>query len=915
MSPIAHISKAAWRCSCIACNLLNILLAFLAIGVGGIVVLNLFQKSVPVPDKLASWILNRSGPEYIQADWSKVVFDLRAGLYLSGFELRNSRTEQIMLTAEEAYIRWSPLHFLMPDILPIQEIDARGIEVYIPVSHSPSGLNEPVISVNHIFSYEDEGDLILESLLLETGGFRLNMSGRASIQNLIRSITPEDPAQSGKSRTDFYSLLQKLRRLPKNLKADIDADWEVLNSGSHVFRISGFLPEFDYRQVGLEKIFASAVLLYSRNQVVIREMNSHGILRYNGNLPDIPFLNIPDTPVPIPFRLSSGGGPLSFGENQIPSELHISLHPNDPDIKFQHLILRTSLNEQLNNPIDWILTGPAAFASGTAHPGATTGKIPLFSFPGLFEFRAYLPGSNIYQFLDAPLPHRLLVGTKADFVRLNGSFDVNKLHLQGSAVTDSLNIGQTKFDHLFTKLILNPQNLVLDNVHITKSQIEHAHGSYSQHFPSSRFSLNASGTIFPSSLDSILGDWWTDIFTDIQARQPLPGDVTVWGLWRDDNSLQSVTEVHGGGVRYRGVKIPQMELRVRSNANWAYLDRLRATFPDGQIEGTIGIQSGIGDTATHRAYVLDLTSTASWRTVLGATGLKSLEILEFIDANPHLRVKGTLWRDAGTGFDSAEIADLDLSLMQREGHCHLRTLDLTGISMNGHLRGNRLDLEGLSGQFAGGVFTGSIGITDWQNETAMHKELDIDLINADYRIAREQLSGFVGMDSEPMDGAQAEDLGRLDAELQLDFGEELESYSGTGNVAIHEGKIGTVHMFGELSRLLGGMGLGFTSIEMTTLSLDWNLAGPALEVKNGRVTGPALNLTLGGWVDLESQGLQMKSDVTLFSGLFSKVLAPVSDTLQFDLVGTLDAPEWKIRFNPFRWALNRMNDLSAPAGN
>jgi len=29
---------------------------------------------------------------------------------------------------------------------------------------------------------------------------------------------------------------------------------------------------------------------------------------------------------------------------------------------------------------------------------------------------------------------------------------------------------------------------------------------------------------------------------------------------------------------------------------------------------------------------------------------------------------------------------------------------------------------------------------------------------------------------------------------------------------------------------------------------------------------------------------------------------------------TLDDPEWRIRFNPFRWALNRMNDLGAPAG-
>ena len=98
-----------------------------------------------------------------------------------------------------------------------------------------------------------------------------------------------------------------------------------------------------------------------------------------------------------------------------------------------------------------------------------------------------------------------------------------------------------------------------------------------------------------------------------------------------------------------------------------------------------------------------------------------------------------------------------------------------------------------------------------------------------------------------------DDLGRLDAELYLELGKELESYSGTGNISIREGKLGTVHMFGELSRLLGSMGLGFTTVEMNSLYLDWDLTGPALEIKNGRVIGPALNLTLGGWVDLETQ--------------------------------------------------------------
>ncbi len=906
MSPIAHIRKTAWRCSCLACHLLNLFLAALAFGLGGLVLINLFQKSVPVPDKLASWVINKSGPEHLQARWSKVAFDLRAGLYLSGFELRNSQTEQIVLTAEETYMRWSPLHLVIPGSIALQEIAARDIQIYLPVSHSPTGLNEPVISIKHIYSHQDDGQLILGSLLLETGGLRLHMNGHAPLRTLLESSSADG------SRPSIYPSLQKLGRLPKDLRADISATWEMLPSGNHIFHLNGFLPEFTFKNVGMEKISGDVFIFFSNNKLAIRSMNLHGILQYNAKLPSIPFLNIPDKPVPIPFDLSARGESLVVQDYQIPSNWKLSLHPDDSDIKFQHLILKANLTESLDNPIDWILMGPAAFASGSALPDKTLETTPLFSFPALYQFRAYLPDCSIYQFLDAPLPHRLLVGAKTGSLRLNTSFDPKKLHLQGSVVIDDLNIGQTQFDHLFLNLILNPDILVLDNALIRKSMIEDARGSYFHHFPSSKFSLNAAGYIFPSSLDSILGDWWAKLFTLLDAPQALTGDVTVWGQWRDIKTIKSITEAHGPGVSYRGVEIPDMEVRIRSNADWVYLDSLWAKFPEGEMEGIIAIRSNIKETDTHRAYILDMTSTGPWEAVLGATGLESLSIMDFRGQNPHLSIEGTFWRDSKKGFNSEENADMKLSIMQHDGSCLFKTLELSGLSVSGHLHGNQLDLSGVSGQFAEGIFTGSIGIINWQSEDRMRQKIDIDLINADYNKARMQLSGFVGMEPNTESTIKEDDLGRLDAELYLELGKELESYSGTGNISIHKGKLGTVHMFGELSRLLGSMGLGFTTVEMNSLYLDWDLTGPALEIKNGRVTGPALNLTMGGWVDLETQGLQMKSEVTLFSGLFSKVLSPVSDTLQFDLIGSLEDPQWRIRFNPFRWALNRMDDLNPP---
>lgn len=914
MSPVKHIRKAAWKFSCLACHLANILLALLALALGALLLLNIFQQSVPVPNRIANWIVNRSSTSNLKASWDSIVFDLRGGFHLRGFLLRNADTEQVLITAGETFIEWSPIEFLIPGNPGIQEIDARKVDVYVPVSHSPTGLNEPVITIDHINARQRDGFLILDSLLIQAGGLRLYMHGEASMASLAQtaSLTDKHPAAT-RHNQNAYSLLRQLGRLPPELRADISAEWTLHNDGSHSLKLTAFLPEFTYREVRIERAFGSAQLNVASGSVSLVDLESQGVLSYRGAIPDIPFFNLPDTPVPVPFHVKASGKPIQIEAYSLPSDIHLSLHPVDPEIKFQHLILSSTLSDNLQSPIHYILMGPTAFAEGFAS-FADTQKPQQLGFPSSYSFRSYLPNWTIYQLLDAPLPDKLLVGTKADSIRFVGSLDVPQRSLRGSLVADGLNIAQTQFDHLSAALTLNPDSILLDTIRVNKSPFEHAAGSYHQHFPSSSFSLNAAGLIFPSSLDAILGDWWTGIFTNIETRNPLPGDVTVWGQWRDLDSLRSVTEVHGSGASYNGVEIPDLELRIRSNRDWAWLDRLRAQFPEGEIAGSIAIQSGLQETDRYRAYRLELASTAPWKAVTGASGLDALKILAFHEANPSLRVSGTMWRDSGKGYEMGHTAELRLSLQQRRGHCMLRTLELSGLSATGTVSGDRVELNGLSGQFADGIFTGHLKIDNWQTDKGAHKQIEIDLINATYGTALEQLTSFVKMASPAATGNINGVPGYLDAELDLSFGETLESYAGTGSISIRDGQLGTVHMFGELSRLLGSMGLGFTSVEMDSLSLDWRLTGPALNIFNGKVTGPALNLTLAGWVDLKTQGLQMKSDLTLFSGVFSKMLTPVSDTFKLSLDGSLEDPEWSIRFNPFGWAINRLNSLEAAPG-
>ncbi len=906
MSSVAHMKKAAWRFGWLACHLLNVFLACLASFLGGLVFLNWFQQEVPLPDKLAGWVINAAGPDHLKASWSRAVFDLRAGLYLKEFTLFNSNTEQTILTAEETYLKWSPLHVLIQILPALKEVNARNIQIYIPVSHSPSGLNEPVLGIKHLFTHEDSGTVHVSSLLLETGGLRVLLSGEAPLDALLR------PESSGEGPQP-YTILQSLRRIPEQLQADLTVDWQMLPSGGHVFDLSGFLPEFEYKKIQMKALLGTARIFFSVNGLALRDLALDGTLSYLDDLPDFPMVQLPDDPVPVPFKLSTSGLPWKYRGLEFPSTLYLSLHPADDQLHFQQLLLETTLNDSLDSPVHCILEGPTAFAEGWAYPKSGNEGGGLLALPERYAGRLYLPNCSVEQFLPPPAPHRLLVDARTDSLRLNAVFNFPDLILKGSMVTDGLNIGQTRFDHLFAHLSLSPESLLLDRIRIRKNNIESANGAYFHQFPTSRFSLNAAGTIFPSSLDTILGDWWTDIFTHIEASRPLPADVTVWGSWKDVDGIQSLTEVHGSGASYRGVVIPQLELRVRSNQQWTFLEHLNARFPEGQMSGTIAIRSGLLPGEPYRAHVIDLESDAPWEAVIKASGLERLREMKFTDNPPHVTVKGLLWRDSGQGMKSGEQASLELSLVQHSGNYVLQGLEIEGLTIDGRVEGSRLDLDKVSGRFADGVFTGSIGIDNWQSAEAQSRDIDLYLFDAEFDTAKLQLAHFAGINDFKLASPEEGQGGRLTADITLWTSPDKDKNRGRGRVAVRNSKLGTVHLFGGLSRVLVGMGLGFTTLELDTLNLDWNVNGNQLQVENGLITGPTLKLTLQGQMDLESKALQMHSDVTLFKGVFSKLFSPVSETLQFDLGGTLNAPTWGIRFNPFRWAINRIGGSTEPA--
>ena len=370
-----------------------------------------------------------------------------------------------------------------------------------------------------------------------------------------------------------------------------------------------------------------------------------------------------------------------------------------------------------------------------------------------------------------------------------------------------------------------------------------------------------------------------------------------------------MTAVTGRGVKYRGMETEELGVRVRSNSEWAYLEFLRGRFATGRIEGTLAWKTGKPDDGSKRAMLMDLKSDAPWEAVQVASGVETLKGLN-LSGNPELHVQGVLWN---TEDEDTLIPDLKIDLSHRDAVSEIAGWRLGSLSLSGKVTREKLDLERMSGKLAGGVFTGDLEIFDWQNPESLRKHVNLQLIDADYLETLRQAipagsnTGFFkeALDADPNGG-------KIDTSLDLWLEPDIRNNRGSGQIILRNAEIGQIHLFGGLSRFLSGIGLGFSTLNLDSGSIDWSIEDGRLTIANCLLRGSVLNLSLAGEVDIIEKQLQLQADAYFFKGLVSRMLTPVSDNFQFDITGPLENPIWKIRLNPLRWFQNRFPLPSEP---
>jgi hypothetical protein len=810
-------------------------------------------------------------------------------------------------------VNFAPWNLMLGIFPPFEEVLATGIRIYTPARHSPSGLNEPVIEINQAHVYERKGRVVIDNLLATSQGVRVIFSGSGPLQ------LPRMEADSGDEINRIPLLLGNILRLPENVDADCRIQWTGADNGTHTFDVFALSETFAVPGLTLQKLVADARLHSDGTSVALTQLALEARLASIEAGKSTEVLAALPLDLPAPVSIVAKGPPLEVPWGTIPSQIGILLRqPFNERIPVDLLHLETSFKASVPD-YRWIASGNGFFAEGLARPfkNGITGEAPP-KFPLSIDFRAYLDNPFLSTFFPNLPDHRLIRDAHARFIRLSAKSTPDD-RLTGSFVSDHLYIGETRFAHIHSGINLSRSDILLDSVHVQKTANQSATGSYSQHFPSSRFALNARGAILPQSLDNLLGRWWRQIFTHIQASGPLSGDVTVWGFWRDEKSLRSVTAVEGSGASYRDIAVPKLRVRVRSNGGWAFMNELEAYFGEQRITGQIAWQQGLPDDV-RRPILIRFESDAPWPIVQQASGVEALQELD-LGGLPEVFIDGTLWqRSRDADPETPMIPDLRLSLRNPGAHFRVSGLDLQSMRFEGRLLRNSLALRSVSGQLADGVFTGRIGFRNWADPERQERHLQIQLFDAFYTEALKQISGLLDNPEvvrEPL--LKDEEGGRLDADIDLLIKPELTESRGQGRITLRNGRVGEIHVFGGLSRALSTMGLGFSTLDLNAASLEWTLQDGMIGIPQCLVTGPVLNMRLAGNLDVKNDRLAMRAEAYFFGGLVSKVLTPVSDNFQFDVTGTLANPNWQLRLNPFRWFQNRLGapstlETSLPAG-
>ncbi|MGB6223389.1 AsmA-like C-terminal region-containing protein [Haloferula sp.] len=587
------------------------------------------------------------------------------------------------------------------------------------------------------------------------------------------------------------------------------------------------------------------------------------------------------------------------GDLEEPSTMRATIEVQGTGLK-THALIINSLNIQAELRGSTIAVHEADLRTQNGH---LLGRLEFDTWrrTGSFEMNSSLDITALLQSLDLPLPERMPDLGKAPSIGASGTFaevdDQWKLKLMGQ-----FDLTEPHFEHLSADRVASAfswdgSQLFLDDLRIEDGKqaldgrvfvtpekvLYEAKTDLPPSFWQNAVRIQPLGTI----LNTFTATPDTTVAIDFRGSA-VPGDKHAWTF--EGNAAAT-------NISYRGV--PANRARVTLDLSHERLD-----FIDGEVEfdyrdyplriahggpatGDISVDLIRYDREPGTVTIRKLTG-AAWPGPIVRTFLPSLaENLEKygFHSNPGLKADGVIGvkhgipkTDLTVRFATRKNADYEFLGALLEAEAPQGTVRVLP---------EKVEISDLSFGLFGGLVRGTLA-SRTQGESRVSGELDWT------RISLPGLAKAYEFESQP----KGQVTGRLDFTL---LGQNVSGLSGAGHIALENGELFEVPIFGPLSTVisavLGRRQAGFQ--EANEAFCTFSLEKGILNTLDFRTATSSIVLTGDAIVDLGKKTMQMtvRMNARGLFGVITLPLRPLYGFFQFRGIGPIEEPEWtKVMF-------------------
>ena len=427
------------------------------------------------------------------------------------------------------------------------------------------------------------------------------------------------------------------------------------------------------------------------------------------------------------------------------------------------------------------------------------------------------------------------------------------------------------------------------------------------------YSLGILGSAIPSEYNALLPSWWAPLFRafDFSETKNLLGDFIIYGNTKQRAVNMFFGHVDASQVKYRDVSIKDGSLFLRGRGPYAEIFDLDAKQADGWAKGRIQFSSRLDDIRGPESIRLDLSAKLSLEDAGKLFDKNISSILSDFKTDTPINavIEGNIFSSAYP--ERNEFSYIDVSANTPHAISY-NNLPLESLSLNLYGRKGAIYLRNLEIGFLEGLITGDADIITTHGEEAQLR-LKATLNAASQNRLKELLSNWnkeVKMEANlsPAETTTAQD-GEIDLSLHA-IGPVQNPYAfkGEGDFSLANEHLGSIQIFGPISRMLERANIGFTSFTIDRMAGSFKLGNEILQFDELTINGPKTKIEAPGMLNLNDHSLAMRVSVFLFENAgnpdstfrkFTEILSrPFPNLLEFELTGTIEDQKLRSLYDP-----------------